>query len=89
MATSSFSAPSRSSSGVIRVRCGCARSISMEVSRSRTPPATLKAPRVIPNTLKISVPATAKVVSTKKAAIDGAPRHVAPLFAADRRASSP
>src|SRR5438132_534466 len=70
IATSSCSKPSCVSSGVTRVRCGCARNVSIEVSSSRTPPATLNAPRVTPNTLKISVPATAKVVRTKKAVID-------------------
>ena len=69
-ATSSFSAPSCSSSGVVRVRTCWARNISMEVSRSRTPPATLKAPSVTPKTLKIRVPARAKVVRIRKAVID-------------------
>src|SRR6266481_7951935 len=68
MATSSFSAPSCVSSGVTLVRCCWARSISMEVSSKSTPPATLKAPSVMPNTLKISVPARAKVLRMKKVA---------------------
>ena len=62
MATSSFSAPSCSSSGMMRVRTCCARSISMEVSRSRMPPATLKAPSVTPSSRKMTVPAMAKMV---------------------------
>src|SRR5258705_3331062 len=69
MATSSFSSPSRCSSGVTRVRCGWARSISMAVRSSSNRPATLNAPSVPRNTWKIRVPATANSVSTKKATI--------------------
>ncbi len=70
MATSSFSAPSCSSSGMMRVRTCCARSISMEVSKSRMPPATLNAPSVTPSSRKMTVPATAKTVRTANAVSD-------------------
>src|SRR5260370_13781998 len=70
MATSSFSAPSCSSAGVVLARACCRRSISMEERRSKMPPATLKAPSVTPKTRKMSVPATAKVVRMKNAATE-------------------
>jgi len=63
MATSSFSAPSASSSGVLRVRDLEAVSISMAVMSSRMPPATLNAASVTPSTFMMSVPASAKLAA--------------------------
>src|ERR1039458_2019184 len=63
---SSFAAASSASP---RVSCVCERlacSMSRPISNRISPPAISKAGSVIPNSLKISCPATAKLVSTMK-----------------------
>ena len=63
MATSAFSMPSCSSSGVERVRDFCACIMSSATRNRSTPPAILKAPSVMPKKRKMSVPAAANTVS--------------------------
>ena len=60
MATSSFTTPSSSSVGLVRVEDGRARSMSRDVIKSRMPPATRKAPSDTAKTWKMTRPKTAK-----------------------------
>jgi hypothetical protein len=63
IAASSLTTPSLSSSGLVRTRERCARSISSAIENSRIPPAILNAPSVMPNSLKMNPPAAANTIS--------------------------
>ena len=67
IATSSFSDDSACSSGVERVREGCARIMSTAMRSSMIPPAILNAPREIPNILKMRPPASENTDRKKNA----------------------
>jgi hypothetical protein len=64
MPTSSFSAPSTSSSGVVFPRERFACSMSQPMKKNRMPPVILNAWVVIPKKRRIAVPRAAKTNST-------------------------